>query len=136
MAATKPKLTTKQAKFVKAKIEGKTGTAAAMEAYGVSYNTARSMAAENMAKPSIQEALHVEFAKQGITLEAIVKPIADGLKATKQNEYTGEIKEDHSIRLKSSSMAAQFMGIGKTAPIEGGIHFHNHVEEKKGDYEF
>lgn len=133
------KLTAKQAKFVKAKAEGKTGTAAAMEAYGVDYKSASVIASTNLKKVSIQQALHAEFEKQGITLERIVRPISDALDATKivtsPTEPDKEIA-DHPTRLKASNMAAQFLGINKQPAVEGGIHFHQHVEGKKSEYGF
>jgi hypothetical protein len=135
-----PKLTYKQAKFVKAKAEGKTGVEAAMEAYDTTnYFTANAIAVENSQKPSIQQALHAEFQRQGITLERIVRPINDALDANKiVTSPTEPDKEvaDHSIRLKASGMAAQFMGIGKQTETPASIHFHQHVEEKKRQYEF
>lgn len=61
----KPKLTRKQAIFVKGIAEGKTGEQAAMEAYNIwgkhwtkdPKNTARAIASENLAKPNISSAL-------------------------------------------------------------------------------
>jgi hypothetical protein len=143
----KPKLTIKQAKFVKAKAEGKTGVAAAQEAYpNLDYNSARVVASQNLAKLNIQEALEAEFTRQGITLEAIVKPIKDGLTASKINivrdplggedSAFAEETPDHSIRLKASSMAAQFIGIGRNNN-EGGtttLNFINVAKDDKGDY--
>jgi hypothetical protein len=134
---TRP-LTTKQAKFVKAKAEGKTGVQAAKEAYGVTdYNTAAVVASENLKKPNIQEALQTEFAKQGITLEKIVKPIADALDATKiVTSPTEPDKEvaDHPTRLKASNMATQFLGLNKNNDAGPSIHFHQHAEDQRQKY--
>lgn len=119
-------LTVKQAKFVKAVAEGKPKYKAAMEAYDVtSVDSANQIAKENLQKTSIKEALHAELARQGITLEAVVKPIADGLKATKttivrdkaatpeesENSAFAQEEADHAIRLKSSAMAQKLMGL-------------------------
>lgn len=147
VGTTKPrKLTTKQLKFVKAKAEGKTGVEAAQIAYGVlDYNTANVMAVENLQKPTIQQALEAEFEKQGITLNAIVKPIKDGLTASKtviirDKGATGEDADnsafadevpDHAIRLKASGMAAQLIGIGKNTG-EGNTNF-NFINVSRGD---
>lgn len=142
MVAKKPKLTIKQAKFVKAKSEGKTGVQAAMEAYDTTnYSTANAIAVENLQKPSIQEAVQHEMARQGIDLESIVKPIADGLVAEKVSivgngeAAMAEITPDHSIRLKSSAMAQQLIGLNKGS--EGGVnvHFHQHQAEQKAKYD-
>jgi len=140
MPTKKPKLTVKQAKFVKAKAEGKTSTEAAMIAYDVkTERTAAVIGAENLTKPNIQDALYAEFEKQGITLEKIVKPISDALEASKPEfekndegrwENVGETP-DHSIRLKASGMAAQFIGIGKNQ--EGGTTNYNFINVAKTD---
>jgi phage terminase small subunit len=135
-------LTAKQRKFVKAKAEGKTTTAAAQEAYGISYNSARALGSENMTKLSIQEAVNAELSRQGVTLEAIIKPITDGLTATKvivmgkeSADSFVDLTPDHSVRLKASSMAAQFMGIGKQAEATPlSVHFHNHQAQETSEY--
>lgn len=134
------KLTPKQAKFVKAKIEGKSGTEAAMIAYNTTPKTARTIASENMAKPSIIEAINTEFERQGITLERIVKPIHDALDAQKIVTSPTEpdaVVPDHAIRLKASGMAAQFMGIGKNNSGDSGNTINNFgqmVMQQKGKY--
>lgn len=51
-------LTRKQKIFVKGVVEGKTQTAAALEAYDTDYNTARSIGTENLTKPAIVKAIH------------------------------------------------------------------------------
>lgn len=110
----KPKLTVKQAKFVKAKAEGKTGVQAAMEAYDTTdYRVANTIAVENMQKPSIQQAVQVSMERQGLTVDKVVKPIVDGM--TAEHEYydkNGEMhtRPDHSTRLKASGMALDLMG--------------------------
>lgn len=140
----KPKtreLTTKQKKFIKAKAEGLTGVAAAKEAYNLTDdNTATVIASQNLRKLNIQEALNAEFEKQGITLERIVAPINRALEAKKTvilgngEDAFADVVDDHSVQLKASSMAAQFIGIGKQT-VEGGVHFHQHVESKKLAYD-
>lgn len=135
MVQPKPKLTLKESKLVKAVINGANQTEAGLAAdSNRTPESARVWANQALQKTTVQEALQIEMAKQGITLEAIVKPIADGLKADKQNEYTGEIKPDHAIRLKSSNMAAQFLGIGKNSDTAPSVHFHNHVAEQREKY--
>lgn len=111
-------LTYKQAKFVKAKAEGKSGVQAAKEAYGVSnYNTAAVIAAENINKPNIKEALHAEMVKQGIDIASVVKPVKDGLVAEKVSivgngdQAMAEVTPDHSTRLKAVQIASKWMGI-------------------------
>lgn len=127
---SKPKLTVKQAKFVKAKAEGKTGVQAAMEAYDTTdYNVANTIAVENMQKPTVAQALHIAMSKAGITPELIVQPVADGLVATRED---GSI--DHNVRLKSSGMAAQFLGI-KQGETNVNINFNQHVTQQKAKYD-
>jgi hypothetical protein len=131
-------LTVKQAKFVKAKAEGKTGVEAAMAAYDTTdYFTANAIAVQNSQKPSIQEALHAEFKRQGITLERIVRPINDALDANKiVTSPTEPDKEvaDHSIRLKASGMAAQFLGVGKQGDGTTNINFINVANTDKAEF--
>lgn len=124
MPAKKPKLTVKQAKFVKAVAEGKPGYKAAMEAYDTnSPNVANTIAVENMQKPTIMEALHIEFEKQGITLEKIVKPVANALDS-----------EDIELQLKGHDRAWKMIA-PKTAGNGTTINnFGTIVGEMKDDY--
>lgn len=138
----KPKLTPKQAKFVKAKIAGKSGVAAAQEAYpGVDYSVANAIAHENLNKPSIAAALEAAYARQGITVDALVKPIADGLQAEKtiiigsgDDAFADQIP-DHSIRIAAAKLGGQWLGMGKEVAVSGGVHFHQHTAEKKAEYD-
>lgn len=51
-------LSTKERRFVKEKMKGKTGVASALIAYDTTdYDTAAAIASENLSKPKIQEAL-------------------------------------------------------------------------------
>ena len=108
-------LTVKEAKLVKGIAEGKKKYKAAVDA-GYSPNSAGVIASETLRKPNIQEALQAELARQGITLEKIIKPIKDGLEAEKVHivgngdQAMAEITPDHSIRLKSSQMAQTLLG--------------------------
>lgn len=79
-------------------------------------NAAAVSVSKELKKPNVQEALALAFEKHGITIDRAVKPIADGLEATKLDEKRGYI-EDHTIRLKASGMAFNLMGINKN---EGG----------------
>jgi len=112
-----PKLTPKQAKFVKGVNEGKTKVAAAMEAYpNATYQTARVIAAENIAKPSIAQALEAAYERQGITVDAIVRPVADGLLAERTviigngDQAFADQVPDHGVRLKAAGMASYVDG--------------------------
>lgn len=136
----KPKLTVKQAKFVKAKVEGKSGTQAYMEAYGTKNKaTAAVEASKTLNKPNIQEAFQQAMAAQGITIEKIVKPIADGLEAEKVHivgngdQAMAEVVPDHSIRLKASGMAQNILGLKS----EGGAttNFIQIVQTQRDQYD-
>lgn len=134
-------LTTKQKKFIKAKLEGKTGVAAAQEAYGVDYNSGKVIASNNLTKVNIQEALDAVYQKRGITLEKIVEPFALALDANKVVQVEGDFYEtdvpDHTVRMTAGKNLAQFIGIGKQAS-EGGnttnLNFINISRNDKGEY--
>jgi len=133
-------LTVKQAKFVKAKAEGKSGTEAAMIAYDVKdAKVASVVAAENLAKPSIQQAVQKSMEKQGLTVDLVVKPIVDGIQA--EQEYydkNGEqhTRPDHSVRLKAAGMALDLMGAkskGEGTTINQFGNIVNDLKERYGD---
>lgn len=136
----KPKLTMKQAKFVKAKAEGKTGTEAAMIAYDVKDSRVASViSAENLAKPSIQQAVQESMERQGLTVDLVVKPIVDGMTAVKSGfnkdgEYL-EFGPDHSTRLKASGMALDLMGAkSRGEGTNVNINFNQIAQEQKDRY--
>lgn len=136
-------LTVKQKKFVKAYVEKDgNGQEAAKAVYDVRTDgIARSIASENLTKPNIKYAIEQALEKHGITMDAAIAPIADGLKAVKYYEAnddgsaTGQA--DHSTRLKASGMALKLMGADKGEAAQSpAVHFHQHIESKKGDYDF
>lgn len=134
-------LTDKQRKFVKAKATGVSGTKAAMIAYDVNNErTASVIATENLAKPSIQEAVQKEMARQGIDLESIVRPITDGLKAEKVSivgngeQAMAEVTPDHGIRLKASKMAQDLIGVNNRDGTTVNVNFVKVVKEDKDEY--
>lgn len=140
--AAKP-LTLKQVKYIKGKVAGKTNAQAYRDAgYKASNkNIANVEGSKLLRKPNLQEALQAEFIKQGITLETIVRPIADGLTATKivvmgkdSDDSFVDMTPDHSIRLKASGMAAQFMGIGKQAN-DITVNFISQAAEQRTVYD-
>ena len=137
-------LTVKQKKFVKAYVatDGN-GQESAKAVYDVNSDTvARSIASENLTKPNIKYAIEQALEKHGITMDAAIAPIAEGLKADKvsisgqgDQAFAG-VTADHSVRLKASAMALRLMGADKGENVPGGIHFHQHLETKKADYDF
>ncbi len=121
----KPKLTTKQAKFVRGIAEGKTNTDSALEAYDTdSYEVAKVIASENLTKPNIQEAIELARVKLNLTPERALKPIDDALN-----------HEDLEMRLKGSDRALKIMGISNKG--EGNtvnINFNQHIQEQRAKY--
>jgi len=110
-------LTVKQKKFVKAYIatDGN-GQESAKIAYNVKSDAvARSMSSENLIKPNIKAVIDAALIKHNITIDAAIKPIADGLEAERPsftdkdgNDHGGG--SDHATRLKASSMALRLLG--------------------------
>lgn len=78
-----PELTPKQDAFIREYIaNGGNGTKAAQVAYDTnSYNSAQSIASQNLDKPVIAEALIKTMRRAGITDEMIVKPVIEALTA-------------------------------------------------------
>ena len=77
-------LTIKQRKFVKEIAKTGNGTQAILKAYEtIDYDTAKSMAAENLAKPYIKAAVEEEFRKEDLTVSWV-------LKGLKKEAETGE----------------------------------------------
>lgn len=127
-------LKVKEAKLVKAKAKGKTHKEAYVEA-GYAPTTDNGMAVNTnkvLNRPHVQEALQAEMAKQGITLEKIIKPIKDGLEAEKVHivgngdQAMAEITPDHATRLKSSQMAQTILGANKNN--DGGNTTNNFIQ--------
>lgn len=135
------KLTVKQTKFVKAYVANDgNGQEAAKAAYNVANNnSARQIASETLTKPNVKEAIDSALAKHNITIDAAIKPIKDGLEATRQIGFGDDALEtvDHTTRLKASGMALKLMGADKgEAQTPASVHFHQHIEDKKAGYEF
>lgn len=129
-----------EAKFVQGMAEGKTQQRAAFEAFNAQkLETASVMADEILKKPRVQEALEKALDHHGITIEEAVKPIADGLKATRtmvnsENQEVAREVPDHSIRLKASGMALRLLGAengdsNKSAGINFNFGTQNFVKK-------
>lgn len=125
MADKKPKLTPKQAKFVRGIAEGKTNTDSALEAYDTdSYETAAVIATENLKKPNVQQAVELARVKLGITPERALKPIDDALNS-----------DDLEMRLKGSDRALKIMGIANKDNSGTSIQFNQIQINQKGKYD-
>jgi len=124
MADKKPKLTTKQAKFVKGIADGKTNTDSALEAYDTnSYETAAVIATENLKKPNIQDAIELARVKLNLTPERALKPIDDALN-----------DDDLEMRLKGSDRALKLMNIGNKSDGNTINNFGQMVVQAKDKY--
>jgi phage terminase small subunit len=117
------KLTPKQAKFVKGVIEGKTMVKAAMDAYPtVDYKSASVMAAQNLEKVSIKEALAGAYDRAGITADRIARKLSDHMDAKKVvyiESDSDDYKErervevpDYTAQINAVRVAAQLIGLG------------------------
>lgn len=128
------KLTIKEAKLVKGVAEGKTQTQAAIDA-GYSKKTATVIASENLRKPNVQEALHMELQRQGITLEKAIEPITKGLKAKRVVQIEGDFFEtevdDLDMQIKASDRALKLMGVS-SKDNEGNTYNFTQVINEKG----
>ena len=135
----------KQAKFVRGISQGKSGTQAALDAYDIEgkdpARTASVMAVQNLAKPSVKEAIDKEMAKQGLTLEKIIAPVTKALDSTiKVKSQDGEIidtgQADLEMQLKGHDRAFKLMTFGQKKD-EGGTTYQftqvNNVLKSKYD---
>ena len=146
MATTKPKttkpktkrLTVKQTKFLNAKVQGKSGTRAYMEAYNTKNVTvAKVEASRTLSKPNVQEAYQVALEKNGITLDRAIAPIGKALVATKvlitgkDEDAFAEVVDDIDVQLKGSDRALKLMGIsqGDTNNQTVNINFNQVAED-------
>lgn len=136
-------LTVKQKKFVKAYVKNDgNGTKAALETYNtVDERTASAISSENLSKPNIRNAVEQSFIKHQITIDDAIAPIAKAMKA-KRTYYAEGVKietddDDLEMQLKGSDRYLKFMGADKgEAQVPAAVHFHQHIEGKKGDYDF
>jgi len=109
--------TDKEAKFIEAKLQGKSATEAAKIA-GYSHKSAHITGSALMKKEHIREALFVTLEDLGITFQKAVKPISEALQATKlivhgkdsEEGWTEEVP-DYTNRLKASSMSLDLLGL-------------------------
>lgn len=123
----KPKLTPKQVQIVERKVRAVLNDEPQRKWAKELYPNASQIGAEvevskNLNKPNVKLALELALEKHGITIEKATAPIAEGLQAMKQNNFTGEFTVDHSIRLKAASMALDVLG-AKGEKEKGGDTF-------------
>jgi len=111
-------LSIKQAKFVKAKLEGKTQEQAGLEAGAKTIEGARKLATRLSNDVQVQKALEsgkeLSLTQAGITRTKALKPIAEALEANKVASIAGDFYQteipDYPIRLKAADMALKLLG--------------------------
>lgn len=119
----KRKLTVKEAKLVKAKVEGKTHKEAYIEAgYSPSENE-RAMVSntdKTLKKPHVKEAFEIAMAKANLTEDRLALKLSEGLDATKavvmgkeSSDSFVDVQPDYAIRHKYLETALRVKGIGK-----------------------
>ena len=118
----KKKLTIKEAKLVKAKIQGKTHKEAYKEA-GYSLSKSEHSNVSNtdkiLNKPHVKEAFNKALEKANITEERLAIKLSEGLDATKavvmgkeSTESFVDVQPDYAIRHKYLETALKVKGIG------------------------
>lgn len=108
-------MTTKEAKFVKAKLENKSNTQAALEAVpNIKPSSAPKTGMRLSRSVHVQEALQTVLEKHNLNIDRTAQVIDDALDASKQNQFTGEINPDHTVRLKAADMLHGLMGLKGT----------------------
>lgn len=106
----------KEAKYIKAIVEGKTKQQAGLAAGAKSPVAASKYALRMSKKVSVQLQIEKALYKNGITIEAAIAPISDALQANKStfDKEIGDFVEsdtpDHNTRLSASKMALELLG--------------------------
>lgn len=130
------KLTVKERKLVELKAKGVSSKEAYKQVYNVTPTTKDSTATSNtqkiLNKPHVKNALQQALNKHDITLDNALQPISKGLRAIKQNEFTGEVTDDIALQLKASDRALKLLGVQST---EGTGQFHLHLHEARQKYD-
>lgn len=133
-----PELTPKQDAFIREYIaNGGNGTKAAQVAYDTnSYNSAQSIASQNLDKPVIAEALIKTMRRAGVTDEMIVKPVIEALTAVNADGTPNldlQLK-GHDRVMKMISKDSLNLSIGTDeAPQELVITFKDFSKKAQGE---
>ncbi|MBH0198759.1 MAG: hypothetical protein HP497_04960 [Nitrospira sp.] len=128
----------RERRFVQGIVEGKSMTQAAKDA-GYAKSTAEKKASVILNRPLVQSMLTRALEGLGLTMEGIVRPIADGLKATRSAIITGKIIDsqipDHQVRLGAHDRAVKLLGgipkVGESLPASQGLNLFVAVEGEK-----
>ena len=126
----------RERKFVAGVAGGKSLTQAAKDA-GYANSTAEKKASAILNRPLAQSELTKALERLGSTLERIVRPIVDGLTATRSMVVNGTTMvesdiPDHQIRLAAHDRAVKLLGgipkVGETIPAASGLNLFISVD--------
>ncbi|MBR0403098.1 terminase small subunit [Candidatus Saccharibacteria bacterium] len=125
------KLTIKERKFLTEYVDnGGNGTQAALKAYDTnSANDAAVIASKVIKKPSVAEALKMELARQGITIENVIAPVAKGLKAVREDGT-----DDYRTQLAAHDRAVKIMGLAEPKENNPAINFNINKANFGGEF--
>lgn len=127
-------MTTKQqkAKFAEAKLLGASHTKAAMIAKpDIKPSSAPNVGMRLSRDVDVQQILQNALLKHNISIDRTAQVVSEALDACKQNQFTGEINPDHTIRLKAADMAHGLMGLKGTQPVPAKEASHNPAAAKE-----
>ena len=126
----------RERKLVAGFVAGKSLTQAAKDA-GYAKSTAEKKASAILHRPLVRSELTKAMERLGHTMESIVLPIADALKARKSYVHpkAGLLESgcpDHAIRLAAADRAVRLMGgipkVGESTPSASGLNLFISVD--------
>ena len=101
----KEKLSIKQERFIQEYLKTGNATQSIIKAYpDVTYDSARMMASENLAKPSIKSRIDDVLDSQGVNAAFIIREL-------KQSNQDARNDKQHSASIKAIKLLADFVGI-------------------------
>jgi hypothetical protein len=125
-------LTKKQREFVKAYAEQGNGVKAVLAAYEVSsYESANSIAVENLQMASIRTAIDKAWRQINLTPERFASTISDAMEAETEmvvGPGVTRTRPDHNVRLKAVDLAARPSDAYPHEPAATHEHCHLHLE--------
>ena len=126
----------RERKFIAGFVAGKSLTQAAKDA-GYAKSTAEKKASAILNRPLVRSELTKALERLGHTMESIVRPISEGLKARKSYVHpkAGLLESeiaDHAIRLVAADRAIRLLGgipkVGETIPAATGLNLFISVD--------
>lgn len=111
-------LSVKDRKFIKAKLEGKSNTQAAMEATGAkSKDVAKTQGHRLSTNVNIQSVIQQELAKLDITPSKVIKVYAEAMQAVKvvivgkDEDAFADVQPDHNTRMRAAEKLGDLLGM-------------------------